>query len=401
MPLDITTFAPALKQYYKRDFVENLVYKNNPFLALVTKDENFVGLNMPIPIIIGNPQARSATFSTAQALSENSRLRAFLLTRNKDYAFASIDNETLEASADAGAFMKAATVEIDGAIQAATRSLATALFRDGSGAIGRINATVAGTTLTLATLVDIVNFEVGMRIQFSSAATSASLRVGGPLVVTAIDRSAGSMTVGANLNTITTLTSQDFINVAGDIEAKVRGLDAWIPSTVTSTAFFGVDRTIDSTRLGGQRIDASLSPIEEGLVDGVSLIEREGGTPSHMFMNFANLANLRKSLGTKVQYVQAQVEGKACLSFQGIQIHGNKGPITVLGDQNCPGAVAYALQLDTWALYSLGMAPKILDADGLKMLRENSADSTAVRVGYYGNAGCKAPGWNGRITLAS
>lgn len=398
MALDLTSFAAALKSYYKRDFMENLVYKNNPFLALVPKKEDFYGSNMPIPLIHGNPMGRSATFATAQANKDNSRLKAFTLTRAKDYSLASIDNETLEASQnDKGAFMEAATVEIDGAIQSATRSLATALFRDGSGAIGRINATVTGTTLTLATIVDIVNFEVGMKLQFT--ADLITLRDSGDTVtVSAVDRSAGTMTV-TTLTGIAGLTSQDYILCQGDLNSKAKGLEAWLPASVTATSFFGVDRTADSTRLGGCRYDGSAQPIEESLVDGLSFVEREGGSPSHGFMNFANLSNLKKALGSKVQYVDLQ--GPAKLSFKGVLIDGNKAPVAIVGDQNCPAAVSYMVQMDVWGLASLGMAPRILDSDGLKMLREASSDAVEVRVGYYGNLYSKAPGWNCRVTLAS
>jgi hypothetical protein len=58
------------------------------------------------------------------------------------------------------------------------------------------------------------------------------------------------------------------------------------------------------------------------------------------------------------------------------------------------------LQLDTWSLNSLDEAPHILDLDGNSMLREASADAYEVRVGFYGNVACVAPGWNCRIKLA-
>lgn len=401
MALDLTSFAAALKSYYVRDFMENLVYKNNPFLALVPKMEEFYGANLPIPMIYGNPTGRSATFSTAQSNKNNSNLKAFTITRAKDYSLASIDAETLEASqSDKGAFMEAATVEIDGAIQSATRSLATALFRDGTGAIGRINATVTGTTLTLATTVDIVNFEVGMKINFTGDLSAT--RAGGPLTISSIDRSAGSMVVSANLNTITGLTSNDYIFVQGDLNSKVKGLEAWLPSSVTSTSFFGVDRTADSTRLGGCRYDGSSQPIEEALIDGLSFCEREGGAPTHGFINYSNLSNLKKSLGSKVQLVDVNVpNANVKFSFKGVMIDGNKAPVTMIGDQNCPALVSYLVQMDTWKLYSLGMAPRILDADGMKMLRESSSDAVEVRVGYYAQLASKAPGFNCRVTLAS
>ena len=67
MALDMTTFAAALKQHYIDFTVKNMVYKNNPLHALMPKYEKFGGSNMPLPLIYGNPQGRSATFSNALA----------------------------------------------------------------------------------------------------------------------------------------------------------------------------------------------------------------------------------------------------------------------------------------------------------------------------------------------
>jgi hypothetical protein len=113
-------------------------------------------------------------------------------------------------------------------------------------------------------------------------------------------------------------------------------------------------------------------------------------------MNFSNFASLEKALGSKVQYIQHKV-GE--VGFEGMQIHGPKGSIKIIPDQNCPSDLAWMLQMDTWKLYSLGAAPKILDSDGLKMLREASADAVEVRVGYYAQLGCAAPGFNGVVKL--
>lgn len=66
MSLDLQSFDAALKQHYTSDTVEMMVYKDNPFLALVKKMEDFGGRNLPIPLIYGNPQGRSANFTNAQ-----------------------------------------------------------------------------------------------------------------------------------------------------------------------------------------------------------------------------------------------------------------------------------------------------------------------------------------------
>lgn len=40
MALDLTTFAPALKAHYTDDMVLNMVYKDNPLLAMMPKMES-------------------------------------------------------------------------------------------------------------------------------------------------------------------------------------------------------------------------------------------------------------------------------------------------------------------------------------------------------------------------
>jgi hypothetical protein len=112
---------------------------------------------------------------------------------------------------------------------------------------------------------------------------------------------------------------------------------------------------------------------------------------------FAKFAELEKALGSKVQYVDSFVN--ADIGFRGMQIHGPRGSIKVIPDQNCPADRAFLLSLDTWKLYSLGKVPKIIGGDGLKMLREASSDAVEVRAGYYAQLGCKAPGYNVNVKL--
>lgn len=401
MALDLTTFAPALKAHYTDDQVENMVYQDNPLLALMPKMESFGGKNLPIPIIYGNPQGRSATFSTAQANKTNSKLKDFVLTRAKDYSLASIDNETIEASkGNANAFLEAATTEIDGAIHSAARSLAIAMYGTGSGSIGQVLTGGTGTSLTLKSVEDVTNFEVGMELVFSTADGGGSVKAGS-ITVNGIDRDTGILTVDAQsgIASGTGTATNDYVFVAGDYDAKIKGLRAWLPdSTPSSTAFFSVDRTADATRLAGIRFDGSAMPIEEALVSAAARVAREGGKPDYCFISYSKFADLEKALGSKVQYVD--LKATADVGFRGMQISGPRGVIKVVPDQNCPNDRAFMLQMDVWKLYSLGKAPKILDTDGLKMLRDSNADSVEIRVGYYAQLGCRAPGFNANIRLA-
>lgn len=368
---------------------------------MMAKMEEFGGRNLPIPLIYGNPQGRSASFAQAQnrGAVTNSLIDAFTLTRVKDYSVATIDNETLEASkGNANAFMEAATTEIDGAIQALTRSLAIAMYRDGVGDIGQVGSAVAASEITLSNPNDITNFEVGMALNLCSSDKS-TLQTGVAYVVK-VNRSEGKLTVAdvsgtpTNLSTLIATAAQGmrFVPV-GDFNQKVKGLAAWNPASApTSAPFFGVDRTVDETRLAGIRVNAAGKPIEEALIDAASVGAREGAKLDHAFLSYDKFAELEKSLGSKVQYIDLKVNAE--VGFRGVQINGPRGPIRVIPDQNCPSGSAHLLQLDTWKLYSLGKAVRVIDTDGLQMLRQASADGVEVRYGFYGNVGCRAPGYN-------
>ena len=402
-----TVVTAALKEHYKPQRIKEMVYKNNPLLALMPKYESFGGENMPIPIIVSGPQRRSADFSNGQDNTNTSSVQQFLLTRVRDYSFASITHEAIRASAgNADAFVRYATMEVDGAVHALKRSMATAMYRDGTGSVGQVSD-ITSSVITLTNPEDTANFEVGMKLaSFDElSVTSTESKYNKPdssddhdasIVVSAVDRSAGTITVTGDSATVT----GDVLCQLGDINAKISGLEAWCPRVVDSdnASLFNVTRTTDVSRLGGNRYDGSALPIEEALIEGLSLAARNGGTPSHVMMHYKNYSQLEKALGSKVQYDKVSASD-ASVGFSSMKVHGPAGTVDVIPDVNCQPDVAWGLQLDTWSLNTLGAAPQILDLDGNNMLRETGADAYEVRCGFYGNVACSAPGWNVRIAL--
>lgn len=401
--LNLTAMNSALKELYDGQVVENLVYADNPLLAMVPKSNDFGGKNKPVPIITGVSQGRSATFATAQANQTSVQVQAFALTRASDYSIAQIDNQTMLASAtDKMTFLEGAKLVIDGAIRSCTNSLASKLFRSGTGTIGQISAITSGV-ITLINLGDVVQFETGMSIQ-ANATDGGTPRTAIGYVI-AVDRSAGTVTVSAtafgSAGTPTSWAANDFLLVQGDNNLALSGLAAWLPFTAPgSTAFFGVDRSVDTWRLGGGRYDGSAQSIEEALVDGSALLAREGGKASDGVINFASYGAFEKALGSKVQYVD--LKGPAEIAFRGIMINGANTMIKVWPDRNCQANTCYLLQMNAWKLECLGDAPQILRyGDGLEMLRVYNADSGEVRVGYYANLRTNAPGWSANVKLSA
>ena len=409
--LNLDSFEAALKVHYTDLRVKNLVYRNNPFLAAVPKYEYFGGKNLPIPVQFGTPQGRSATFTDAnnQNVQTPGEYTDFVLKRVRNYSVAAIDNETLEASVGRpNAFMEAAASEIDGALRSLTQDLAGNLYRDQFGIRGEI-ANIVVNEIELTNPSDIVFFEVGMTLVTVPAATPAAATTGGGIgcTIDTINRDNGTFTVTAILGAT---AAGDVIFQLGDAAnggdvLKMAGLSGWLPATAPVSGvtpdFFQVDRGRDASRLAGQRYNGTSETIEEALIGAGSLLFREGGRPDLVFMNPLEYSDLIKSLGSKVVYDVVRSSDVAEVFFDSVRVYTPSGQVSVVADPNCPTGVAYMLQMDTWKLYSLGMAPKILMTDGLRFLRTENADSVTVRCGYYSQLGCTAPGWNARIALAT
>lgn len=283
-----------------------------------------------------------------------------------------------------------------------TNSAAQALYGNGSGVIGQLDSTttLASTLIKLRNPEDVVFFEVDYRLKLSATNGGGSVR-SGVMTVVAVDRELGQVTVDANISTsIAAATVNDFISIEGDYDKKMKGLSGWLPAVAPTAGdnWFGVDRSVDVTRLAGFRGNLSALPIEEALIQGGMKIGRDGGKVDHVFMSFQKYADLTKALGSKVQFVDV-IAKDANIGFQGVKVNLGKSIATVIPDRNCPDDKMQMLQLDMWKLHSLEGMPLILDMDGLKMLRVSNDDAAEIRVGYYAQVVSYWPGSSGSFNI--
>lgn len=418
----------ALKELYKDDkeFMKDLVYKENPFLALVPKDESvdgFAGKYIPVPLEYGTPQGRSHSFSNAQNQQTATSLASFFVYVVQDYQLVTITNLLMEQTkTNAGAFVDAAKLQMDGGFRNITNNIAFELFGDGSGSRGVIgSADSSGSAsgiyvITLSNVNQIVNFEVGMTlVNFTYSAGSISSISSTTGAITAVDRANGKLTIQTSSGGADSswAAANKNLGISGDIVSGtvstgtslcLSGLSAWIPtsSPASNDSFWGVNRSADATRLAGLRYDARAYTIEEGMTNALAFLNREGGKPDLAVMDFASYAALVNSLGAKVQYVQVKHD-EVEVAFEGITFQSAYGRVTVLADRSCPPQTCYLLTMSTWKLRSLGKVPHILTygLEGLEGLRVGNADALEVRIGYYGNLICSAPGWNCVVQLSA
>lgn len=411
MTATVALIDAALKPLIKNSNYMEIGYSANPLLGMLPKMENFVGRNMPIVINYGKPQGVSGTFSKSQANRSTSKFEDFLLTRKKLYGNAAIEGEALDASAsDDGSFVRGLIANVQHTLESVSGQLETHLFRAGTGSMGTIGS-VSTNSLVLANINDIVNFELGQTIAVS-ATDGASHRTGVE-VVGGINEDAGALTSTSVTwaTTISAIQAGDHVYVEGNLNTIPEGLASWIPTAAPSaTPFYGVDRTLHVTRLAGHRYDASSSgdTVEEALITLASKITRmPGARPDVVLLNPSDYRRLLMSQASRVNFPRVTTSARnskgdvASISFTGVELQANTGVLKVVPCPKCPELRAYILQMDTWALNSLGPAPKILQNDGQTICRQTDADAYEVRIGLYGNLGCKAPGFNGVCLLPS
>jgi hypothetical protein len=404
MALDLTAFNYALKEMYN-DIVGELNMLDYPTLAMLAKNENFTGSKFVMPTVYANNAGRAGTLTAAQTASNGAKGVRFELTAAKDYGVITIDGETLRASGggsmskdQARSFLEARRSEIKSTTEALYQAAAHSLFRDGLGLRGQ-RTSISTNTVTLTNPHDAIFFEVGMVVG-AVASDTTTLRTG-TTTVTAVDRGLVTSTVTlASAAAITGFANNDYLYVSGDYGTRMKGFAAWVPSTApSSTAFFGVDRSVDTSRLGGLRYSEAL-PIVERLVRAEAFARIQGAKISHYIVHPIQLANLKNALGDKIRYAEQKI-GK--FSFEAVELQCNYGRVKVIDDPFCQSTIAWGIQENTWKIVSRGAFPGPLDHLGGPpgaFFVQGSADSLEGRYGYYAQLGCEAPGYNINVSLS-
>lgn len=420
----------ALRELYTddKDYMKNIVYAKNPWLAMCPKNESpdgFAGKYIPVPLEYGNPAGRAHVFANAQNQQTASDVVSYFVYAVQDYQLVTITNLLMEQTkSNAGAFVDESSRTLDNGFRNLSNNMAFELFSGGTASRGVISS--AGVSYSAPTLSfvlsnpqQVVQFEVGMTLQATATDGGAALQ-NTPGTIDAIQITSVNRGTGAISGTVvqgapqTSWGAADYLQVLGDIGIGgastiagllgLSGLAAWVPvvDPPSNDNFWGVNRSADVTRLGGLRFNASSFSIAEGLTNSLALGNREGAAFDLIVIDFVSYSTLINELGAKVQYVQLEHD-EVEVAFEAIHFHSAYGKIPVLADRSQPAQSANLLTVDTWKLRTLGKAPHILTygMEGLEGLRVGNADALEIRIAYYGNLINSAPGYSMNVQLSA
>lgn len=403
---EFTDYEDLLKIYYNGQMVQDLTNTDNPGLAMTAR-KKLAGQSMPLPVIETYGQGVSSDFATSKARMTNGNPEKFNLVADTLYQVVNIDRLTWKSSIGSNAsFLDYMKYKIDGGLQGVGNALAYYEYGSGTGVLAQIS-TISTGVITLADVDTVTRFEVGMVLQASSSndgSTGANLRAGRGNILS-IDYAAGTITVavftppstfGSSAGSPSGWANGDFLLLDGTANAVGPGLDGWIPlsapATVAAggTAFLGVDRGVDPSRLAGSRYDGSASgaPADEVLMTGSSILGRMGQKPDAAWVSTDVYLQLQKISQGRVVYIETQIGG---IGFEGIRVNGAKGPIAVYQDRSIPSQRGWLVTTKHLGLYSVGPAPELQVDDFGRLLRNSDSDGYQAVISAYYTFGIDAP----------
>ena len=414
----LTTFDALLKErYIDSDKVETLMYPENVLLGKLEKrgDTGMVGESMPVPIITSNPQGTAATLSVAQTSATNIAAKRFTITAGDYSGSVSIGDKVMMATrTNAGAFLEDKVTEIDGLYETFGENLSIYLWGNGGSALGQVASVGPGANdITLVNPIDAQNFEVGMSTRESAndGSDSGHTLLTGTTTVAGVNRATGVITF-TDRTQYSSLAIGDWFFRTGDFGGNsgniiIKGVQAFITATDVPQALWGItaaERLTDPQRFAGCRVN----PIS---LQGKSYEERikilftqmigrfKAKAPDAVFLNpedFQILETLMSARG-----VRPLEDESTKFGYMKIDIMTSAGRVPIFCDRHCPFGTAFGFRMSNHWISSMGELIRVINGDGLRMLRAATANDYELRIQSYPLYANNCPRNHGRVLLQS
>lgn len=392
MPVSATEMLGIFKEYYTPDQMEQLLFRNSPFVKKIEK-RRVTGKTYNYPVLSGMGGAVSGSGTVAVAQSATTaRTQQSAATYGKLFsAFQLTELEILASQNEKGAFEPAGVVKMFASCEAARKMMAACAYGSGFGEIGKVQGAVAPAATDM--VVDdstLVKMDVGtvFSVTDGSVGLPSDPLLGAPATytVTKIDSD------GTGVNTVTFtpgaiagtgFADQAWIEINGGRSGSTPympiGLGAIIPywfnrttadwTTYIGTSFFGVDRSTAVTRLAGGFVLRNTGAGEkryQAITRAIKLARRQGSEADLVVMNDNDYSSVVNELEADRNFWQALNTGDKGSTNEvvvGMEQMGYQQATswvkTVIDDPYCPCFIAYVLEMRTVRFVSLSNAEKV------------------------------------------
>lgn len=394
---------------------EDMAFGGN-YAALIglMQKEDFSGDAKKVPLKHALGAGQSATAATAYTNATLAARQAFVVTpfTCRGDSIIPLDQAAFT-TGDENSVVDLLLDESKTAMESCKMQFDQALAGDGSGVIFKITANSGGGpyTLTLNSVTEVNRITVGATYVTKATNFAASLDTGSFTVTNA---TAQSKQIVVTANGGWTPTNTHVGGLQGTVAASTAnqvwpGIPGWIPPAasrpVSNTAFFSVDRSVNETRLAGLYLSQpGLQPLEAINQLAYAIADIPGAEVDTAVMSFKTLGKIEATLQTQRRYTESSVQGPSISVFyKVITIAGpmGAGTLRLVGSSNWDEDKIAILTMKSWVLASPGNKPFVPDTVSGSPIIDIPGTGNALAT-YRAQAVvyCKAPGWNGMITLS-
>lgn len=356
-----------LKVYYKKNGLENLLFRNSPVLKMLSKDR-VVGKSQNFSALYTRGGAVAASYLQAKAKAQNTaQAKEFQVTPGQLFACCVYNNKELLASKNAeGAYMPIAAAKLFATTESFRKTLATALYHNGYGtlfqygasATDEIDSSATSSVLTFPKYA-IMGIDIGSELDIRAAEDNATSTI--KVTVTKIE--GDQVTVSYTAPAADIPLASLYVCLSGCIGASNEpllpiGLGGWIPASVSANEnFFGVDRSVARDRLAGAYIGTPTATTIHGKIEELILqLRRQGSLADMIIMNDEDYMALGAEIDSKTyfpRYGKAAGEAENTFGHKGYGFAVSTNWLdNVIDDPYCPKGMVYVLSSDTINLWS-------------------------------------------------
>jgi hypothetical protein len=412
------SFSASTSELLRNDLeraYEDMAFGGN-YAALIglMQKEDFGGDAKKVPLKYALGAGQSATAATAYTNATLAGREAFIVTpfTCRGYSVIPLDQAAFT-TGDENSVVDLLLDESKTAMDSCKMQFDQALAGDGSGCIFTVaaNSGAGPYVLTLSTVTQANRITVGATYVTKATPFAASLATGS-ITVTDVQPQTKTMTVTANGGW--TPTNGHVGGLQGTVAASTAnqvwpGIPGWIPPAasrpVATTAFFTVNRAISETKLAGLYLSqAGLGPLEAINQLAYAIADIPGAKPDLCVMSFKTLGRIVAQLQTQRRYVEGSVQGPGISVFyKTVRIAGPMGAdsMDLLGSSNWDEDKIAVLDKSTWVIASPGNKPFVPDSvDNSPIMNVPGTGNALAAYRAQAVVYCKAPGFNGMITLS-
>lgn len=386
--------------------VEDYLYEDRPFFAMVDKDTSWSGVRLHVTCKYANGSSVSSKFDVAKRNKRVNKYAAMEVETADLFALWSVDNKLITLSRDQkGSLVRYLDEATTDAAEKFRRRTAWQLWGNGGGAAARISAK-NGVDVTLENPHNVRNFDIGDIVEFATDDGRGSAGVLDQVrEISDIDEDAGILTFTETVETIPGITATAYLFHEGDYgddDHVIKGITAYCcledPGTGSEPAsIWGMNRTTFMTRLGGHRMTPSANLIVvEAIKEMLTKCYRRSVNTTHLFCSPEIFNEVEMSIDTSVRRTEQKI-GK--VGFEGLAFTSQTGKtVKLFADPDIPlgpsgEELVFGLNMDKWKFHTAEEWGQWLTADGQKkFMTEENTNTREGRLGGYGNLYTRRPG---------